>query len=379
MKITVAIPTIAGRSGYLEACLKTCVSQEYEDLEILVSDNSYGEAAATVHAFRDPRIRYIRPERYLPMSQHWDFMIPHMTGDLVTIIGDDDGVMPNGLNNVATIISEYGLMPLQHSIAHYCWPDVPDSRLRNTYWFHQRPGTKCCIRKSADYLREICACRARYIDGPMIYHNFVPRDLLARMLRGGSLFHRSIPDIYTAVSVSMNTTEFIATEQVLTVSGEGAKSNGAQAKEGGAEADRFLKDMKAVGEQPHCRFHAVALGLLDAIVEASIRYDRPDVRDAIATAAFYAEAINECRGVRNAALRRQRLLGIAVDSAKLGILPSVLAALVGRVVARVRRTRNRSSRRAVRYESLGAPRQLGADVGDVHTAALQLDRILADR
>jgi hypothetical protein len=370
MKITVAIPTIAGRSRYLEACLKTCVSQEYEDLEILVSDNSHGEAAATVHAFRDPRIRYIRPERYLPMSQHWDFMIPHMTGDLVTIIGDDDGVMPNALNNVATIISEYGLMPLQHSIAHYCWPDVPDSRLRNTYWFHQRPGTKCCIRKSADYLRELCACRARYIDGPMIYHNFV--------LRGGSLFHRSSPDIYSAVSVSMNTTDFIATEQVLTVSGEGAKSNGAQSKEGGAEADRFVKDIAAIGNQPHCRLHAVALGVLDCIIEASNRYARPDVREAVAVAAFYAEAVNECRGVRNVALRRQRLLGIAADSLKLGIVPSVIVVLIGRLTATVGKTRHRWIGYPNRYESLGSPRALEADVCDVRTAANKIACLLTD-
>ena len=358
--------------------MKTCVSQEYEDLEILVSDNSHGEAAATVHAFRDPRIRYIRPERYLPMSQHWDFMIPHMTGDLVTIIGDDDGVMPNALNIVDMIISEYGLMPLQHSIAHYCWPDVADKRLRNTYWFHQRPGTKCCVRKSADYLRELCACRARYIDGPMIYHNFVPRDVLARMLRGGTLFHRSSPDIYSAVSVAMNTTQFIATEQVLTVSGEGAKSNGAQAKEGGAEADRFLKDIEAVGERPHCRLHAVALGVLDCIIEAANRYARPDIRDAVAVAAFYAEAVNECRGVRNVALRRQRLLGIAADSVKNGIFPSVVAILLGRLVATVGKNRHRWSGYPNRFESLGAPRSLEADVWDIRTAVIKLACLLAD-
>jgi len=176
----------------------------------------------------------------------------------------------------------------------------------------------------------------------------------------------------------MNTTEFVATEQVLTVSGEGAKSNGAQAKEGGVEVERFLNDIKMVGEQHHCRLHAVALGVLDGIIEASIRYDRPDVRDTVYVAAFYAEAINECRAVRNIALRRQRLLGIAADALKLGLLPSVVAALVGRVVARVRKTRSWQSRRSYRDQSLCAPRRLGADVCDVRSAAIQLDRVLAE-
>lgn len=103
VKLTITIPTIAGRTHYLQSCLQTCVELDYPHFEILVSDNSPGAAESTVATFGDPRIRYIRPNRHLPMARHWDFMIPHMTGELVTFIGDDDGLMSGALREVSSI------------------------------------------------------------------------------------------------------------------------------------------------------------------------------------------------------------------------------------------------------------------------------------
>lgn len=332
MKITVAIPTIAGRTHYLQSCLQTCVEQDYQDFEILVSDNSPGAAEATVAAFRDPRIRYIRPDRYLPMARHWDFVVPHMTGELVTFIGDDDGLMPGALREVAAIAARHGLQPIQHTIAHYCWPDVADPSRRNTFWLHQLPGSGERIVYSEEFLDKLCRCEVRYIDGPMAYHNFVPRQLLLDLAKDGFVFHRASPDVYTAVTVALNTPSFISTESVLTVAGEGAKSNGAQYREGGKEAARFLKDMVAIDERPHCPLHAVVLATLDSIYEAALRYERPDLRERIRLPAFYASAINECRGVNDWKLRRQRMQGVVVEAIKHGQSIGVVFEIARRAV-----------------------------------------------
>lgn len=332
MKITVAIPTIAGRTHYLQSCLQTCVEQDYQDVQILVSDNSPGAAEATVRAFRDPRVRYIRPDRYLPMARHWDFMIPHMTGELVTFIGDDDGLTPGALTEVSAIASRHGLQPIQHTIAHYCWPDVADPSRRNTFWLHQQPGSGERIVYSEEFLDKLCRCEARYIDGPMAYHNFVPRQLLLDLAKDGFVFHRASPDVYTAVTVALNTPSFISTESVLTVAGEGAKSNGAQYREGGEEAARFLNDMVAIDERPHCPLHAVVLATLDSIYEAALRYERPELRERIRLPAFYASAINECRGVNDWHLRRQRMQGVVVEAIKHGQSIGVLFEIARRAV-----------------------------------------------
>jgi hypothetical protein len=366
VKITVAIPTIAGRTHYLQSCLQTCVEQDYQDFEILVSDNSPGAAEATVAAFRDPRIRYIRPDRYLPMARHWDFIVPHMTGELVTFIGDDDGLMPGALREVAAIVARHGLQPIQHTIAHYCWPDVAESDRRNTFWFHQPPSSEQKIIAGDDFLSKLCRCEARYIDGPMVYHNFVPRQLLVDLTREGFVFHRASPDVYTAVTVALNTPTFISTGSVLTVAGEGAKSNGAQSREGGKEAARFLKDMVAIDERPHCPLHTVGLATLDSVYEAALRYDRPDLRAKIRLPTFYACALNECRDVQNPALRRQRLRGVAAEAIGQGEFVGLLFEIGRRTLRTVLRSVSNAGTASSPWQT---PRPCSGGVRDVSAAA----------
>src|SRR5438093_5505972 len=123
MRITVAIPTITGRSAYLRWALQTCVTQNH-DFEILVSDNSLGDSREVVDSFHDRRIRYVRPPVYLPMSAHWDFVLTQVSGDLLAIIGDDDGLMPDCIGRVTEIYQNTGRnLAIHHSLGNYCWPD----------------------------------------------------------------------------------------------------------------------------------------------------------------------------------------------------------------------------------------------------------------
>ena len=58
-KFSVIIPT-RERSDTLQSSLKTCVGQDYDNLEIIVSDNfSTDNTREVVESFDDPRIRYI--------------------------------------------------------------------------------------------------------------------------------------------------------------------------------------------------------------------------------------------------------------------------------------------------------------------------------
>ena len=373
MKITIGIPTIAGREGYLRHCLQTCVSQDDTDLDILVSDNSAGNAEGTVRAFSDPRIRYIRPPHYLPMSRHWDFMLNHMTGDLVTVIGDDDGMMPNALLTVRKIISTYGLKPLQHTIAHYHWPDIDDRKRRNTFWFHHLPNTEINVVPSHQYLSRLSKGELGYIDGPMVYHNFIPRRLLCCLQRNGFIFHRSSPDVYSAVTIALNSVDFISTGHVLTIAGEGVKSNGAQCRDGGKEAEKFIKDAVVVEDKVYFHAHAVALSTLDAIFEASFRYDRPDIRATVEISEFYALAVIECLAVRNPKVAGARLRRILRDVVQLGIAGKVLRAVARRIGRRAL-----SGIRSLKHDKLywRTPRNLPANVGDVFRASIFLANFL---
>jgi glycosyltransferase involved in cell wall biosynthesis len=320
MRITVAIPTIVGRIKYLESTLRTCVAQNYDNLEIIVSDNSPGGALEVVQSFKDERIRYIRPDYYLPMSAHWDFMTSHFTGDMVTIIGDDDGLMPGALHRVSEIVRSHGQKPIQHTLVNYCWSDFPEAESRDKFWFIHSPGSTLAIRRSKDYLMDLCQAKARYIDGPMIYHNFIPNELLKRLRINSSIFHRSSPDVYSSITIAAHTDAFIETKEVLTMSGQGARANGAAVRDGGADGKRFITEMQSTEYFSRYRSLTVQLQTLDSILEASERYSKPELKDWIDYGEHFCGAANECLDmpVRSRAARQMAL--VAWEATKSGCL-----------------------------------------------------------
>ncbi len=335
MRITIAIPTIAGRTKYLIAALKTCVEQNYDDLEIIVSDNSPGEALAVVESFNDERIRYIRPDQYLPMSAHWDFMVPHFTGDMVTIIGDDDGLMPRALHRVSEIVDSQGLRPIQHTLVNYCWPDFPEEESCNKFWFIHSPGRILSLRGSKDYLRDLCQAKARHIDGPMIYHNFIPGELVNKLPINGAVFHRSSPDIYSSITIASHTDTFIETQEVLTMSGQGARANGASVRDGGADGKRFITEMRLAEYAPRFRSLSVQLQTLDAILEASARYSQPELKEWINYGEHFCSASNECLDVPNRTRAARQLALVVLEATKSGCLPYLLRDRGGKLLERI--------------------------------------------
>ena len=338
MRITIAIPTIAGRTKYLIAALKTCVEQNYDDLEIIVSDNSPGEALAVVESFNDERIRYIRPDQYLPMSAHWDFMVPHFTGDMVTIIGDDDGLTPGALNRVSKIVKQHGIKPIQHSLAYYCWPDFPLEKYRNKIWFKNLPGDHTETRQSKDYLVDLCNAKVSYLDGPTIYHNFIPRNVINKLLIDNSTFHRSSPDIYSAISIAAHTVEFVVTQEVLTMYGHGARSNGASVRDGGADGKRFISEMRLAEYVPRFRSLSVQLHTLDSILEASERYSQPELKDWIDYGAHFSGAANECLDMPDRTRAARQMALVVWEATKSGCLPYLLRDRGGKLLEKIGQT-----------------------------------------
>jgi Glycosyl transferase family 2 len=295
MKITVAVPTIRGRSTYLASCLRTCVSQDDGDLEILVSDNSMeGEARAVVDSFNDERIRYVKPPGYLPMSAHWDFVLSQLSGDAFTFIGDDDGLMPGCIRRVRELRSQVGYMPIQHSLCNYHWPDYINEKTRNQLHFFHRAGWDTCIVESSEYLAGVARATLRYVDGPMLYHNFIPTSLVRGLTRNGVFFRRSSPDVYSAVAIAANTPRFFSTEEVLTISGQGAKANGAAIQAG--QADEFMAEMSIL-YTPRYGIRAVQMMLLDSLAEVAEHFNMPELLSNVRYTDHFVATIRETRSM----------------------------------------------------------------------------------
>jgi glycosyltransferase involved in cell wall biosynthesis len=223
--ISVVIPT-RERGEVLEKSLKTVTAQNYDNLEILVSDNcSCDRTREIVEEVRDPRIKYVNTGRRLSMSENWEFALTHVKGEWVSIIGDDDGLLPESLNRVADIIAETGVQAIRSSVCSYRWPSLtgkPYGRLS----IPLASGFE--ERHSSAWLTRLLCADAGYPELPMLYNGgFVSMSVLHNIkARTGAFYRACIPDIYSAVAIALLVDRYVYVYEPLAINGASRHSTG---------------------------------------------------------------------------------------------------------------------------------------------------------
>lgn len=198
--ITILIPT-RERHQTLAATLRTCLMQNYDQMEIIVSDNcSLDRTSEIVGEFFDPRLKYFRSPSRLSMSGNYEFALSHAKPGFVIFIGDDDGLMPNAITTAAEIINNMKVQAVTSAYITYNWPNYPIDNARNLLII---PPVKNKIsRKIAR--QEIIACTSfkkayQYVwKLPTVYRGFVSTNLITQAMRNGQYFHSITPDAYSA-------------------------------------------------------------------------------------------------------------------------------------------------------------------------------------
>lgn len=105
---TVIIPT-KDRAEYLHHTLRTCSLQDYDNLEIIVSDDGSTDSTREVveeAARKDPRIRYISPGGCVGMRDNFEFALNCVRPGYVMALGGDDGLMPYGIQGMRDLLME---------------------------------------------------------------------------------------------------------------------------------------------------------------------------------------------------------------------------------------------------------------------------------
>ena len=92
--VTLAVPTL-NRSDYISETLSSVLTQEYSNLDILVSDNgSRDETPARVQALisNDRRARFRRNDTTVPMHKHFTQCVQAAWGEFFILLCDDDRI-----------------------------------------------------------------------------------------------------------------------------------------------------------------------------------------------------------------------------------------------------------------------------------------------
>ncbi len=223
--MTIIIPT-RGRPETLHYAILNCVLQEYDDLEILVSDNCSDDGTEeVVKAFLDKRIRYIRTPRRLSMRANFEFALAHVQEGFVGFMGDDDALFPEAIKKAAAFIGQSGMKALTSTLATYRWPNAPDA-IKNTGKLQFSTSGDTC-RNSAEFIdKALRGTGSFYVhDLPSVYYGFVHVSLLKP--HGGTDFFNSLsPDAYSAFAVAAQVPEYGYLAEPLFVIGASGRSNG---------------------------------------------------------------------------------------------------------------------------------------------------------
>lgn len=224
-RFSIVIPTREG-ARTLRSTLQTCLNQSFEDFEVVVGDNCSSPATReVVESFASPRIHYVRSDTPLSMSSNWELAVSRASGEFVTVLGDDDGLLPHSLAILDRVLLDRGTDAVRWDGAFYLWPDIALPGEGN--YLKIPLSNTLQIVNSREVIAAVAAYDRCYTALPMLYNAVVRRELLTKVRnRVGKLFHNRYPDFCSGFLVAGNTETYASLTTPLTVAGLSHKSIG---------------------------------------------------------------------------------------------------------------------------------------------------------
>ncbi len=251
MKFSVLLPT-RNRLDLLARAIETVCRQDYENWEIIVSDNySKENISGYIKSLNDSRIKYFRTESFIPVTDNWNSALEKSDGDYVIMLGDDDGLMRSYFSTLNDLIQRFDRPDFVYTSAFlYAYPDVmpdlPEGFLRT---YSQR---KIYHGKNKPFLLEqqeaIKFARASLNFQVQFDYNMqfslVSRSLIEQMKEFGSFYQSPYPDYYASNAIMLQAKKILIAPHPLIAIGISPKSFGFYYfNDAESEGTAFLKNI----------------------------------------------------------------------------------------------------------------------------------------
>lgn len=226
-KFSIIIPT-KNRGKYLYHTIKSIIEQNFDDFEIIVSDNfSYDETKEIVDKFKNPKIKYFKTNRELNRTDSWNFGLSKSEGEYVTFIGDDDSFLPNSLKMLDNMLSKYNTDVITWRQFNYSWPDHLYDEKKNLINGNSKPffakiNSKARFKMFLNFYE-------RYNSLPCIYNSLIHNKYIKKIKsisKDNIFFGGVIPDVYSGIVLSRVVKNYIYTYFPFTLNGASALSGG---------------------------------------------------------------------------------------------------------------------------------------------------------
>lgn len=170
----------------------------------MISDNdSEADVAGYVAEVGDERVRYVRTESFVPVTENWNNALRHSIGDYVVMLGDDDALLPGYLSALRELVGRFERPDVVYSSALlYAYPntlpDAPEGYLEPHAHapffsgarepFVLDPGTARELVRAATDFRERYDFNMQYVA--------LRRELITELSGDGDFFRSPFPDYY---------------------------------------------------------------------------------------------------------------------------------------------------------------------------------------
>jgi len=244
-KFTIVIPT-RNRAENLIWSLKTCTSQDYDDLTIIVSDNqSTDDTEEVVRSANDKRIKYVKTPDSLSMTHNWEFGLNHVGEGFVSFCGDDDGYLPGALAQVHDYVVQSGTQAIGQVRDGYAWPTFTIEGQQNRLTVSL--GEEFEVLDSLDQVQTAMNNPTSYMNLPIIYKGFVDMEVINefKSRSGSTSFFRSmVPDVFSGLAVAGTIGNYGFAHRSFALNGASSHSTGTAEFHTAPKDDTFAKESK---------------------------------------------------------------------------------------------------------------------------------------
>ena len=226
--VSIGIPVWRG-SAYVGDAVRSVLEQPSDSLELVVSvDPSDHESRDVLAKFQDPRMRVVHSPVQFGMAQHYEWCLQHLTGEWVTLLGQDDGLMFDFTHKLYDLFRRF--------------PDAAAFSFRRAYYFW--PGCESTYGDRGVLVRAGCSERLvvgsqaisksisgllPHYDFPQIYTNGLVRNQVVQEIRaisGGVFYHDMTPDVYSGYVIAQHLDTFVRVDYPAFWTGTSPASTG---------------------------------------------------------------------------------------------------------------------------------------------------------
>ncbi|MEM0952922.1 MAG: glycosyltransferase family A protein [Pseudomonadota bacterium] len=256
-KFSILLPT-RDRPATFKYALATIAAQAGDDFEIVVADNASGPAIKeAVDRIDSCPVIYTRSDEILTMVDNWERGLAMCNGEYVTVLGDDDGLMPSCLSIARRFIEQTSQKLLNWRCHSYWWPDTIVEFQRNKLYVSYTPDISGNIVSSRDVLKAFYKNQVGFGELPMIYNSFIHRDILeeTKLRWGRFLPLPHVPDVASGILNLALTESYAVCQRPLAIRANSGKSNGtsfyARSKGKDVRENHFAEERAKLEEMLH--------------------------------------------------------------------------------------------------------------------------------